>query len=227
MLQKTGRSLLDLATVKANALAAFLLQHVQELPVPLALPFEDATRRRYMSQLRTTVSAQPCFLSTYDGTENLCLEEIYTENVLEIQTQAGMARPLQKSPATLGLEELFSIHDHHSEDADAVLVADSEYRQQVGWSNFPFPQESCGVAESFWGIAVGGKGTQALSEALGGHQSLTWLRLPNNCITYLGAEALLQVRERNDSILEVWLRGNTLYPEEIEKLSHRDTRLLL
>lgn len=109
--------------MKANALAAFLLQHVQELPVPLALPFEDATRRRYMSQLRTTVSAQPCFLSTYDGTENLCLEEIYTENVLEIQTQAGMARPLQKSPATLGLEELFSIHDHHSEDADAVLVA--------------------------------------------------------------------------------------------------------
>lgn len=76
-----------------------------------------------MSQLRTTVSAQPCFLSTYDGTENLCLEEIYTGNVLEIQTQAGMAGPMQKSPATLGLEELFSIHGHCSEDADAVLVA--------------------------------------------------------------------------------------------------------
>lgn len=36
------------------------------------------------------------------------------------------------------------------------------------------------------------------------HPSIFFSRLPNNCITYLGAEALLQVRERNDSILEVW-----------------------
>ena len=40
MLSPQARRLLDLATVKANGLAAFLLQCIQELPVPLPLPFE-------------------------------------------------------------------------------------------------------------------------------------------------------------------------------------------
>ncbi|XP_032280460.1 nucleotide-binding oligomerization domain-containing protein 2 isoform X2 [Phoca vitulina] len=117
-----ARRLLDLATVKANGLAAFLLRHVQELPVPLALPFEDAACKKYMSKLRTTISAQSRFLSTYDGAENLCLEEIYTENVLEIRTEVGLAGPPQKSAVTLGLEDLFSTRGHLNEDADTVLV---------------------------------------------------------------------------------------------------------
>ncbi|KAK2503011.1 hypothetical protein MC885_017372 [Smutsia gigantea] len=96
---RQARRPLDLATVRAKVLAAFLLQHVQELPVPSGLPSE------------VPVMGQ-----------RLCLEEIFTENILEIQTQAGMAGPLQKSPATLVLEELFSIHGHVSEDADTVLV---------------------------------------------------------------------------------------------------------
>lgn len=75
-----------------------------------------------MSKLRSTISAQSRFLSTYDGAENLCLEEIYTENVLEIRTEAGLAEPLQKSPATLGLEELFSSRGHLNDDADTLLV---------------------------------------------------------------------------------------------------------
>nr|XP_004057684.3 nucleotide-binding oligomerization domain-containing protein 2 isoform X2 [Gorilla gorilla gorilla] len=117
-----ARRLLDLATVKANGLAAFLLQHVQELPVPLALPLEAATCKKYMAKLRTTVSAQSRFLSTYDGAETLCLEDIYTENVLEVWADVGMAGPPQKSPATLGLEELFSTPGHLNDDADTVLV---------------------------------------------------------------------------------------------------------
>ncbi|KAL1287942.1 NOD2 [Ovibos moschatus] len=117
-----ARRLLDLATVKANGLAAFLLQCIQELPVPLALPFEDAACKKYMSKLRTVISAQSRFLSTYDGAENLCLEEVYTENVLEIQMEVGMAGPSQQSPTTLGLEELFSTHDHFNKEADTVLV---------------------------------------------------------------------------------------------------------
>lgn len=75
-----------------------------------------------MSKLRATVSAQSRFLSTYDGAENLCLEEIYTENVLEIRTEVGAAEPPQKSPAALGLEDLFSARGHLNEDADTVLV---------------------------------------------------------------------------------------------------------
>ncbi|XP_058562336.1 nucleotide-binding oligomerization domain-containing protein 2 isoform X1 [Neofelis nebulosa] len=117
-----ARRLLDLATVKANGLAAFLLRHVQELPVPVALPFSDAACEKYMSKLRTTLSAQSRFLSTYDGADNLCLEEVYTENVLEIRTELGVAGPPPKSPATLGLEELFSACGHLNEDADTVLV---------------------------------------------------------------------------------------------------------
>lgn len=75
-----------------------------------------------MAKLRATVSAQSRFLSTYDGAENLCLEEIYTENVLEIRTEVGTAEPPQKSPATLGLEDLFSTRGHLNKDADTVLV---------------------------------------------------------------------------------------------------------
>nr|XP_008273266.1 nucleotide-binding oligomerization domain-containing protein 2 isoform X2 [Oryctolagus cuniculus]XP_051689869.1 nucleotide-binding oligomerization domain-containing protein 2 isoform X2 [Oryctolagus cuniculus] len=117
-----ARRLLDLATVKANGLAAFLLQHVQKLPVSLSLPFEAAACKKYMSKLRTIVAAQSRFLSTYDGAENLCLEDIYTENTLEVRTEVGMAGPLHKSPAALGLEELFSPNGHLNEDADTVLV---------------------------------------------------------------------------------------------------------
>lgn len=75
-----------------------------------------------MSKLRSMISAQSRFLSTYDGAENLCLEEIYTENVLEIRTEAGLAEPLQKNPATLGLEELFSSRGRLNDDADTLLV---------------------------------------------------------------------------------------------------------
>lgn len=86
----------------------------------LCLP--DAACTKYVAKLRATVSAQSRFLSTYDGAENLCLEEIYTENVLEIRTEVGTAEPPQKSPATLGLEDLFSTRGHLNEDADTVLV---------------------------------------------------------------------------------------------------------
>lgn len=87
----------------------------------LCLP-DAAECQKYISKLRTTVSAQSRFLSTYDGAENLCLEEIYTENVLEIRTEAGVAGPPQQSPATLGLEGLFGARGHLNEDADTVLV---------------------------------------------------------------------------------------------------------
>ncbi|XP_007945192.1 nucleotide-binding oligomerization domain-containing protein 2 [Orycteropus afer afer] len=117
-----ARRLLDLATVKANGLAAFLLQHVQELPVPSVLSSEDAACKKYMAKLKTTVSAQTRYLSSYDGAENLCLEDIYTENGLELQTDAGMAGLSQQNPATVGLEELFSPHGPLNEDADTVLV---------------------------------------------------------------------------------------------------------
>lgn len=59
------------------------------------------------------------------------------------------------------------------------------------------------------------------------HHPTFFSRLSNNCITFVGAEALLQALASNDTILEVWLRGNPFSPEEMEALSHRDSRLLL
>ncbi|XP_051024677.1 nucleotide-binding oligomerization domain-containing protein 2 isoform X1 [Acomys russatus] len=117
-----ARRLLDLATVKANGLAAFLLQHAKASPSSPCLPYEAAECQKFVSKLRTMVSAQSRFLSTYDGSENLCLEDIYTENLLELRTEVGVAGALQKSPATLGLEELFGTHGHLNKDADTVLV---------------------------------------------------------------------------------------------------------
>ncbi|ELW61536.1 Nucleotide-binding oligomerization domain-containing protein 2 [Tupaia chinensis] len=117
-----ARRLLDLATVKANGLAAFLLQHIQELPINPTLPFEAAACKKYSSKLRTMVSAQARFLSTYDGVDNLCLEDIYTENILAVRRDVGVAGSPKKSPATLGLEELFHAGGHLNEDADTMLV---------------------------------------------------------------------------------------------------------
>lgn len=71
------------------------------------------------------------------------------------------------------------------------------------------------------------EGVCFLAKGLARNSSLKVLKLSNNHITSLGAEALLWALEKNDTILEVWLRGNTFSPEEIEKLSHQDTRLLL
>ncbi|XP_052022616.1 nucleotide-binding oligomerization domain-containing protein 2 isoform X3 [Apodemus sylvaticus] len=117
-----ARRLLDLAVVKANGLAAFLLQHIGSPPASLSLPYEAAECQKFVSKLRTMVSAQSRFLSTYDGSENLCLEDIYTENVLELRTEVGTAGTLQKSPPILGLEELFGTHGHLNKDADTILV---------------------------------------------------------------------------------------------------------
>ncbi|XP_006897170.1 PREDICTED: nucleotide-binding oligomerization domain-containing protein 2 [Elephantulus edwardii] len=117
-----ARRLLDLATLKANGLAAFLLQCVQQLPVPAALPLKDVAYKKYMSKLKATLSAQSRFLSSYDGEENLCLEDIYTENILEVQMNVGPGGPRQQSPATVSLEELFHPQGRLNEDADTVLV---------------------------------------------------------------------------------------------------------
>lgn len=71
------------------------------------------------------------------------------------------------------------------------------------------------------------EGVCSLAEGLEKNSSLKILKLSDNSITYFGAEALLRALERNDTILEVWLRGNTFSAEEVERLGQRDTRLLL
>ncbi|XP_074067443.1 nucleotide-binding oligomerization domain-containing protein 2 isoform X2 [Macrotis lagotis] len=117
-----ARRLLDFAKGKENGVARFLLQHVHQLPV-LPAPFPEATAcKRYMAKLKTTVSAQACFLSTYDGSENLCLEDIYTENLLEIRKNLSVGAPSQKCHETLELPDIFNDSGCINEDADTVLL---------------------------------------------------------------------------------------------------------
>ncbi|XP_015428127.1 PREDICTED: nucleotide-binding oligomerization domain-containing protein 2 [Myotis davidii] len=71
---------------------------------------------------------------------------------------------------------------------------------------------------------TGPRGQRSIWEA---HRCLFLRRLSNNRVTYRGAEALLQALERNDTVREVWLRGNAFSQEEMETLGLRDARLLL
>ncbi|XP_027725378.1 nucleotide-binding oligomerization domain-containing protein 2 isoform X2 [Vombatus ursinus] len=117
-----ARRLLDFAKVKDNGVAQFLLQHIHQLPV-LPAPFPDAIAcKKYMAKLKATVSAQSRFLSTYDGTENLCLENIYTENILEIRKDLSVSASSQKCHDAVELPDIFSDSDCINEDADTVLL---------------------------------------------------------------------------------------------------------
>ncbi|XP_016283938.2 nucleotide-binding oligomerization domain-containing protein 2 isoform X1 [Monodelphis domestica] len=117
-----ARRLLDFAKVKDNGVAQFLLQHILQLPV-LPVPLPDVTAcKKYTAKLKATVSAQSRFLSTYDGTENLCLENIYTENILEIRKNLSLGVPSQKGHDTLELAEIFNHKGCINEDADTVLL---------------------------------------------------------------------------------------------------------
>ncbi|XP_051835786.1 nucleotide-binding oligomerization domain-containing protein 2 isoform X1 [Antechinus flavipes] len=118
-----ARRLLDFAKVKENGVAQFLLQHVHQLPV-LPAPFPDATAcQKYRAKLKATVSAQSRFLSTYDGTENLYLEDIYTENILEVRKGGGGGgAPGQKGCDTVELPDIFSDSGCVNEHADTVLL---------------------------------------------------------------------------------------------------------
>ncbi|XP_028931876.1 nucleotide-binding oligomerization domain-containing protein 2 isoform X2 [Ornithorhynchus anatinus] len=117
-----ARRLLDLAKAKENGMVEFLLHRVQQLPdLPAPLP-DDGVFEKYQSKLRATLSAQSRFLSTYDGMENLCLEDVYTENALEIRKIDGASEPWRKGPAPLGLPDLFDPGGSLNEDADTVLL---------------------------------------------------------------------------------------------------------
>ncbi|XP_020840821.1 nucleotide-binding oligomerization domain-containing protein 2 isoform X1 [Phascolarctos cinereus] len=117
-----ARRLLDFAKVKDNGVAQFLLQHIHQLPV-LPAPFpDDIAYKKYMAKLKSTVSSQSRFLSTYDGTENLCLEDIYTDNILEIRKDLSVSASSQKCHDIVELPDIFGDSGCINEDADTVLL---------------------------------------------------------------------------------------------------------
>ncbi|XP_074149467.1 nucleotide-binding oligomerization domain-containing protein 2 isoform X2 [Sminthopsis crassicaudata] len=116
-----ARRLLDFAKVKENGVAQFLLQHVYQLPV-LPAPFPHAAAcQKYRAKLRATLSAQSRFLSTYDGSESLSLEDVFTENTLEIR-KGGGGGPSPRGCDTVELPDIFSDRGCVNEHADTVLL---------------------------------------------------------------------------------------------------------
>ncbi|XP_058848876.1 nucleotide-binding oligomerization domain-containing protein 2 isoform X2 [Acipenser ruthenus] len=116
-----ARRLLDLTRMKGEDTAQLLLTTIQQLGKGPADTPSGAIYLKYQKKLRTTVSAQSRFLSTYDRTDNICLEDIYTDGVLEVSQNACGTSDQKQCP--IGLEDILSSAGTVNEDADTVLIS--------------------------------------------------------------------------------------------------------
>ncbi|KAL4642211.1 NOD2a protein-like [Arapaima gigas] len=119
--QASARRLLDLVRSKGECAAAILLQFLHKLEnlstshdKEKAFPAELL---QYHKKLRSSVSAQSLFLSTYGGTGSLSLDDIYTEGLLEVAQ--GSREPQQP----LGLEDILGPVGTLNAEADTVLLS--------------------------------------------------------------------------------------------------------
>ncbi|XP_029904438.1 nucleotide-binding oligomerization domain-containing protein 2 [Myripristis murdjan] len=117
-----ARHLLDHVRSKGEAAARVLLQyilqnqeHASHLNQETWTPTEDCFK--YKKKLSSSVAVQSCFLSTYGGTSNMTLDDIYTESQLEL------AHDCADVLGSLSLEDLVGIVGTLNEDADTVLVS--------------------------------------------------------------------------------------------------------
>nr|XP_006002351.1 PREDICTED: nucleotide-binding oligomerization domain-containing protein 2 [Latimeria chalumnae] len=120
VLVKRARRILDLIKSKGEDAAHYLLQCVEHLGTPPAKVHEDSARLRYQKKLKSVMSTQSRLLSTYDGTENITLEDIYTNGVLEIPKNTTDSSCKQSS---LELTDLFTCDGATNEDADTLLIS--------------------------------------------------------------------------------------------------------
>ncbi|XP_028665108.1 nucleotide-binding oligomerization domain-containing protein 2 [Erpetoichthys calabaricus] len=117
-----ARRLLNLVKGKGEEAAQLLLKKIQEIQAsPSAEEAHgNAEEEKYAAclnfqrKLRSTLAAQCRFFSTYDRSDNVCLENIYTDGILEVRNE------LQNSP--LGLLDLLSKKGTVNADADLVLL---------------------------------------------------------------------------------------------------------
>ncbi|XP_069072542.1 nucleotide-binding oligomerization domain-containing protein 2 isoform X2 [Pleurodeles waltl] len=77
---------------------------------------------KYQRKLKSIVSAQSRFLNTYDGAENMCLEDVYTESVLELVKNIGVLGRTHSSNNFIGIVNLFDANGCINKDADTILI---------------------------------------------------------------------------------------------------------
>ncbi|XP_061671001.1 nucleotide-binding oligomerization domain-containing protein 2 isoform X2 [Syngnathoides biaculeatus] len=114
-----ARRLLDHVSSKGESAANVVLCYIEEkqqsgynLTTEKTTPKELLT---YQKKLRSSVSAQSSFLSTYGGTDHMSLDDIYTEGQLELGYDC-------KDQGDLGLEDIVGTAGTVNEEADTILV---------------------------------------------------------------------------------------------------------
>ncbi|KAM3877157.1 nucleotide-binding oligomerization domain-containing protein 2 [Diretmus argenteus] len=116
-----ARHLLDRVRSKGESAAKVLLQYIQQKKVHGSPLNQELTPPKeclkYQKKLSSSVSAQSRFVSTYGGTSNMSLEDIYTEGQLEL------AHDCTDVHGPLGLEEIVGMVGTLNEEADTVLVS--------------------------------------------------------------------------------------------------------
>uniref|UniRef100_A0A674MZF9 Nucleotide-binding oligomerization domain containing 2 n=1 Tax=Takifugu rubripes TaxID=31033 RepID=A0A674MZF9_TAKRU len=117
-----ARCLLDHVRAKGEAAAKFLLEYIQqgeESGSILNKKTQTVSREflKFQKKLRSSLSAQSCFLSTYGGTSHMSLDDIYTDGQLEL----AEACPDVHGP--IGLKDITGEVGMINEEADTVLVS--------------------------------------------------------------------------------------------------------
>ncbi|KAM9860497.1 nucleotide-binding oligomerization domain-containing protein 2 [Aulostomus maculatus] len=117
-----ARRLLDHVRSKGEPAANVLLQYIQEKQESeSSLNLESSTPTKeflkYQKKLRSSLSAQSRFLSTYGGTSHMSLDDIYTDGQLELPHNCAGAH------GALELEDIVGVVGTVNEEADTVLVS--------------------------------------------------------------------------------------------------------
>ncbi|KAM4016984.1 nucleotide-binding oligomerization domain-containing protein 2 isoform 2-T2 [Anomaloglossus baeobatrachus] len=112
-----ARRLLDLLRLKGNEPARYVIDFIHNLGQGLVEKVADVCLG-YQAKLKTTISAQSKFLSTYDGSENMHLEDIYTENILEIPNNSNNIQGSQNQD----LLSIFNAQGLVNDNADTILI---------------------------------------------------------------------------------------------------------
>ncbi|XP_069029880.1 nucleotide-binding oligomerization domain-containing protein 2 [Embiotoca jacksoni] len=117
-----ARRLLDHVRSKGNSAATVVLEYIQEKQETGSLLSQEKGTPpkeflKYQKKLSSSVSAQSCFLSTYGGTSQMSLDDIYTEGQLEL------AHNCADDCGPLGLEDVIGTAGTVNEEADTVLIS--------------------------------------------------------------------------------------------------------
>uniref|UniRef100_A0A8D3DQH9 Nucleotide-binding oligomerization domain containing 2 n=1 Tax=Scophthalmus maximus TaxID=52904 RepID=A0A8D3DQH9_SCOMX len=115
-----ARRLLDHVRSKGESAAKVVLHYIQQTQTSGSSLTKDKVSPpeeflKYQKKLRSSVSAQSCFLSTYGGISHMSLDDIYTEGQLELAHDCANG--------LLGLEDIVGTAGTVNEEADTVLVS--------------------------------------------------------------------------------------------------------